>query len=101
MFNREHKKKLVDDISSLIDCLIFSSTYLSIAGIMMCYISSELHGIPFNPITGIIMFLITFSVYNINRKTDVIEDAINNSLRTSFIKKMEIFCSMPVLLLFW
>lgn len=50
----------------------------------MVYISCTMQHIPYTPSLLAIMFLATFSVYNINRKTDEKEDAINHSDRHSF-----------------
>ena len=73
----------------LIDYLVYSSLYLSFAAGSMAYISSILHEVPFNPIVFVLGMLITFSVYNLNRKTDESEDAINHSKRYEFTKKYE------------
>lgn len=84
---RHETRVLSSIILQTIDILIYSSAYLSIAGFMMGIISCLLQGIKINPIIGIIMFLITFSVYNINRKTDEKEDFINHIKRFEFTKK--------------
>ena len=73
----------------LIDYLVYSSLYLSFAAGSMAYISSVLHEVPFNPIVFVLGMLITYSVYNLNRKTDESEDAINHSKRYAFTKKYE------------
>ncbi|NYT07857.1 MAG: UbiA family prenyltransferase [Methanomicrobiales archaeon] len=75
--------------SILIDYLVYSSLYLSFAAGAMAYISSVLHELPFNPIVFVLGMLITYSVYNLNRKTDESEDAINHSKRYEFTKKYE------------
>ena len=43
----------------------------------------------FSYIPLLIIFLITFSIYNFNRKTDLREDKINHPERVNFIKKHE------------
>jgi 4-hydroxybenzoate polyprenyltransferase len=73
----------------LIDYIVYSSLYLSFAAGSMAYISSVLHEVPFNPIVFVLGMLITYSVYNLNRKTDESEDAINHSKRYAFTKKYE------------
>jgi 4-hydroxybenzoate polyprenyltransferase len=72
-----------------IDYLVYSSLYLSFAAGSMAFISSVLHEIQFNPIVFVLGMLITYSVYNLNRKTDESEDAINHSKRYEFTKKYE------------
>lgn len=67
--------------------LIYSSIYLSAAGASMVYISCVMQHIPCSLSLLAIMFLATFSVYNINRKTDEKEDAINHSDRHSFTSR--------------
>ena len=44
------------------------------------------------------MFLVTFSIYNINRKTDEKEDSINHSKRYAFTKKYDTFLFTSALL---
>ncbi|HON82277.1 MAG TPA: UbiA family prenyltransferase [Methanoregulaceae archaeon] len=71
------------------DYLVYSSLYLSFAAGFMAYISSVLHEVSFNPAVFVLGMLITYSVYNLNRKTDESEDAINHSKRYGFTKKYE------------
>jgi|WetSurMetagenome_2_1015567.scaffolds.fasta_scaffold25252_4 4-hydroxybenzoate polyprenyltransferase len=71
------------------DYLLYSSLYLSIAAGAMAYMSCCLQGLGSLPVTVGIMFLVTYSVYNLNRKTDESEDVINHSDRFSFTKKHE------------
>jgi 4-hydroxybenzoate polyprenyltransferase len=73
----------------LIDYLVYSSLYLSLAAGSMAFLSSVLHEVPFNPIVFFLGMLITYSVYNLNRKTDESEDAINHSSRYEFTKRHE------------
>lgn len=67
--------------------LIYSSVYLSFTGASMVYISCTIQHIPCSPTLPAIMFLATFSVYNINRKTDGNEDVINHPDRYSFTSR--------------
>ncbi len=55
----------------------------------MVYISCLLHGLPFDPVAAAILMLIVFAVYNLNRKTDEDEDAINHTERYAFTKEYE------------
>ncbi|MHC1576281.1 MAG: UbiA family prenyltransferase [Methanosarcinaceae archaeon] len=75
----------------IVDLLIYTSIYLSFAGVAMGYISCMLHGIPFNWQVFAVMFLVTYSVYNIDRKADEEEDSINHSQRYAFTKRYEKF----------
>jgi len=88
MFKFEHAPGNSDlNLWSLFDTLLYSSLYLCIAAVSMVYLSSVLQDIPLSLLVCLIMFLVTFSVYNLNRKTDEIEDAINHSRRYAFTKK--------------
>jgi 4-hydroxybenzoate polyprenyltransferase len=73
----------------LIHFLMFSSLFVGIAGSGMIYVAAFIQGVPCGPVPIAIMFLIGFSVYNLNRKTDEAEDAINRADRYSFTKKFE------------
>ncbi|MCE5337984.1 MAG: UbiA family prenyltransferase [Methanomicrobiaceae archaeon] len=53
----------------------------------MVYVSCLLQGLPFDPVAAVILMLVTFAVYNLNRKTDEDEDAINHSERYAFTKE--------------
>ncbi|MDW7728243.1 MAG: UbiA family prenyltransferase, partial [Candidatus Methanoperedens sp.] len=81
------KSCVIHKIADAFYLLIYSSIYLSIAGASMIYISCTMQHIPYSPSLLAIMFLATFSVYNINRKTDEKEDAINHSDRHSFTSR--------------
>ncbi|MFA7198903.1 MAG: UbiA family prenyltransferase [Methanoculleus sp.] len=61
----------------------------------MVYISCLLQGLLFDPVAAAILMLVAFSVYNLNRKTDEDEDAINHIERYTFTKKYGsiLFCS--------
>lgn len=90
MFKQEYVYwRLYFNLHSVLDSLLYSSVYLSIASGAMMYISCILQGIPFTPMLFAIGFSITFSVYNLNRKTDEQEDIINHATRYVFTKKYE------------
>jgi 4-hydroxybenzoate polyprenyltransferase len=55
----------------------------------MVFISSVLHGVTLSLIGLALGMLITYSIYNLNRKTDENEDSINHSHRYAFTKKYE------------
>lgn len=73
----------------ILDYLVYSSVYLSLAAAGMAYLSSVLHDVPCNPVVLILGMLTTYSVYNLNRKTDENEDVINHSERYAFTKRYE------------
>ena len=77
------------DLGVFIEYLVYSSVYLSFAAGAMTFISSVLNNVAFDPIVLALGMLITYSVYNLNRKTDESEDAINHSHRFAFTKKYE------------
>ena len=88
MFSYEHLPGNNDlNLRALFDNFLYSSLYLCIAAVSMVYLSSVLQDIPLSLPACLIMFLVTFSVYNLNRKTDEDEDAINHSKRYAFTKK--------------
>ncbi|MBN2487717.1 MAG: UbiA family prenyltransferase [Methanosarcinaceae archaeon] len=80
---------VVDKFKNVFHFLTYSSIYLSIAGGAMVYISCATQHIRCSFTLFAIMFLVTFSVYNLNRKTDEEEDSINHLERFSFTKKYE------------
>ncbi len=75
------------DFRAIIYLLVYSSLYLSLASVAMVWISCVLQGLAFDPIVAAIAMLVTFSIYNLNRKTDESEDAINHAERYAFTKK--------------
>ncbi len=88
MFRYEHMHATIDlKFRVLFDFIMYSSLYLSFAAIAMAYVSSVLQQLPVSPEACLIMFLISFSVYNMNRKTDEKEDEINHSERYAFTKR--------------
>ncbi len=73
----------------LIHFLMFSSLFVGIAGGGMVYVAAFTQGVTCEPAAIAIVFLVGFSVYNLNRKTDEAEDAVNRADRFSFTKKFE------------
>ncbi len=76
-------------IRSVVDFLLFSSTFVGIAGVGMVYTSCLIQGLEPVPVVLAIMMLVPFSVYNMNRKTDEEEDSVNRQDRYSFTKRYE------------
>lgn len=81
------KKIVVPDFNRILRILVYSSLYLSFAGGAMVYLSCSLQGLSFSPVAALIMILVTYGVYNLNRKTDEAEDIMNHYERYSFTKK--------------
>lgn len=79
------KKKL----DNFVQFLMFSSLFVGIAGGGMVFVAAFIQNIECSPICIAIMILVGFSVYNLNRKTDEAEDAINRQDRFQFTKKYE------------
>lgn len=67
--------------------VMYSSLFVAIAATGMVYTSYGIEGTP--PAAGgiAIMFLVAFSVYNLNRRTDEAEDALNHGGRFAFTKR--------------
>lgn len=76
-------------IAGLYDFLIFSSLLLCFECIAMAYISCVIQNLPWDPMLAVIPFFIAFSIYNLNRKTDEDEDAVNRQDRFVFTKRYE------------
>ena len=76
-------------IAGLYDFLVFSSLLLSFECVAMAYVSCIIQQVPWSVITAVIPFLVAFSIYNLNRKTDEDEDSINRQDRYAFTKRYE------------
>ena len=88
MFGFVNRADLVQPVCQfVVHLVVYSSLYLSITGAAMVYISCFLQGLPFDPVAAVVLMLIVFAVYNLNRKTDEDEDIINNIERYTFTKK--------------
>lgn len=73
----------------IVHLIVYSSLYTAAMMAAMVYISCLLQGFPFDPVATAILALVVFAVYNLNRKTDEDEDAVNHAERYSFTKKYE------------
>lgn len=82
-------KDIEERTHSFLDFLVFSSVYLALECVAMAYVSSFIQELPYSPEVFIIPFLIAFAIYNLNRKTDEDEDAINRQDRYAFTKRYE------------
>ncbi|OPY35573.1 MAG: prenyltransferase [Methanoregula sp. PtaU1.Bin051] len=81
--------KIWNGIANLYGILVFSSFLLSFECVAMAYVSCIIQAVPWTPMIAVIPFLVAFSIYNLNRKTDESEDAINQRERFSFTKRYE------------
>ena len=68
-----------------IEFVIHSSLFVGLVGMAMLFTSQSLLGLPTSLELLLIAFLISFSSYNINRKTDTKEDRISHPERTAFL----------------
>lgn len=69
--------------------LLYSSLFLGAAAVGMAYTSCFIQGIAWTGAVAAVMFMIVFSVYNLNRKTDEAEDELNHERRFRITKKFE------------
>lgn len=90
--------RLWSRITGLYDLLIFSSLLLSFECVAMAYVSCTLQQLPWDPVLAVIPFFVAYSIYNLNRKTDEDEDAVNRQDRFAFTKKYEAFLYYGALL---
>ncbi|MBA7473261.1 hypothetical protein ES707_08596 [subsurface metagenome] len=90
MFGFANRTNLVQPACQIVvHLVVYSSLYTSAMMAAMVYISCLMQGLPFDPVATAIMTLVVFAVYNLNRKTDEDEDAINHTERYAFTKKYE------------
>jgi 4-hydroxybenzoate polyprenyltransferase len=83
------KQRILLILNEFLDTIKFSSIILALTGGAGIFASCFIQGIPCTPTLVTVMVLVSFSVYNLNRKTDETEDAINHKERFSFTKKFE------------
>jgi 4-hydroxybenzoate polyprenyltransferase len=83
-------KRFTEKLSDIYDLLVFSSALLGLAGVGMVYTSSFIQGISCPLPALAIGFLVPFAVYNLNRKTDHHEDAVNHQNRYSFTTRFDV-----------
>lgn len=76
-------------IVDLYDFAVFSSLLLSLECVAMAYVSCIIQQVPWSAMIAVISFFVAFSIYNLNRKTDEDEDAINRQDRFAFTKRYE------------
>jgi 4-hydroxybenzoate polyprenyltransferase len=89
LFVSDIRDTLFSRIRDYGEFLLYSSLFLGSAAAGMAYTSCFIQGITWSGYIGTVMFLIVFSVYNLNRKTDEAEDALNHERRFRITKKFE------------
>ncbi len=75
--SRPYPPEAIGGLSRLLEVLTSTSIFLALNASMVAAFSSTLYGIEADPKILLIAFLATFSVYNMNKATDVAEDSIN------------------------
>ncbi|MDD1664863.1 MAG: UbiA family prenyltransferase [Methanomicrobiales archaeon] len=73
----------------IVNFMVFSSVFVGLICTAMTYISCFIQNLPCSFSILAIPFLVTFSVYNLNKRSDEIEDSINRQDRYSFTKRYE------------
>jgi 4-hydroxybenzoate polyprenyltransferase len=76
-------------VRELGEFLLYSSLFLGAAAVGMAYTSCFIQGIAWTGAIAAVMFMLVFSVYNLNRKTDEAEDKLNHERRFRITKKFE------------
>ncbi|MEM5771297.1 MAG: UbiA family prenyltransferase [Candidatus Aenigmatarchaeota archaeon] len=74
-------------LKKFLNILGYTSIFVALTGVSLIYTSSLLFKFPISLELLLIVFLSVFSVYNLNKITDVMEDKINYPERVSFIQK--------------
>jgi 4-hydroxybenzoate polyprenyltransferase len=69
--------------------LLYTSLFVGAGAVGMAYTSCFIQGITWTVEVAAVMFMIAFSVYNLNRKTDEAEDEINHERRFRITKKFQ------------
>ena len=88
-FVSEIRDTLFSKIRDYGEFLLYSPLFLGLAAIGMAYTSCYIQSISWSSHIAAVMFLVVFSVYNLNRKTDEAEDALNHEHRFRITKKFE------------
>lgn len=75
------------NISDKLNLIAYSNIYLALGAASLAYASSVLLIGKIEFLSILIVFLMTFSIYTMNRKTDISEDLINHPERAEFFRK--------------
>ncbi|MGA2933729.1 MAG: UbiA family prenyltransferase [Methanomicrobiales archaeon] len=79
-------KSLEREIIAIYQFVMFSSIFVGLICVGMIYISCYIQQLPCSIPTLVIPFLVVFSIYNLNNKTDTGEDSVNRHDRSIFIE---------------
>ena len=78
-------KNIYAVFDNLVSYLTVSSTFIAINAALLSYFSFMVYNINPNPSLLFAAFLMTFTIYNLNKLTDIKEDSINLPERAGFI----------------
>lgn len=78
---QHERRSLFEFLEKTWEFFLYSSLYLGAAAVGMAYISCLIQGAGFSLFVASTLGLVVFSVYNLNRKTDEAEDALNHASR--------------------
>ncbi|RLJ06629.1 MAG: hypothetical protein DRP12_03750 [Candidatus Aenigmatarchaeota archaeon] len=91
-------------MNKVLDYIIHSSLFVGLVGIAMMFTVLLLLELPIVYELLLILFLVSFSAYNINRKTDIKEDKISHPRRVRFIQNyyryLKVVCIICYILAF-
>lgn len=74
-----------------IDLLAYTNLWLGVSIVFATYATMFILGIEFHPFLFLVVFLLEFGIYNLNRHTDIKEDLINYPDRAKFALKYDRF----------
>ena len=80
-------KNIYAVFDNFVSYLTVSSTFIAINAALLSYFSFMVYDINPNPSLLFAAFLMTFTIYNLNKLTDIREDSINLPERAGFISR--------------
>ncbi|MDI9436760.1 MAG: UbiA family prenyltransferase [Euryarchaeota archaeon] len=86
---RESYDGFLNISKNILSFLIYNSLFISLVCVFLTYVSFEVLNVQPNTILLFAVFLSTFSVYSLNRLTDLEEDSVNVPGRESYVKGKE------------
>ncbi len=85
-------------LSKSLGCLTSTSLFLAFNGALVTVFSFFLYGQPVVPDIVLAAFLLTFSVYGLNKTTDRVEDSVNSPHRASMAPRYYLVSSVAAML---
>ncbi|NQE45136.1 Digeranylgeranylglyceryl phosphate synthase [ANME-1 cluster archaeon GoMg2] len=84
----------IDKFRTLVSFLIVSSIFIGIINLLLIYFCFLLLGLALNLYILLAAFFLTFSIYNLNKLTDIAEDLVNAPERAEYVigKEKVILC---------